>query len=79
MFVDKQGKEDSYDVQLQNYFTGHLVGESLGYLVGFIWDTHMGVCEQNPLKAVFCVCRRGALPCAGTHRRGRVLGPHLDR
>uniref|UniRef100_A0A674B617 ADAM metallopeptidase domain 17a n=1 Tax=Salmo trutta TaxID=8032 RepID=A0A674B617_SALTR len=27
VFVDKQGKEDSYDVQLQNYFTGHLVGE----------------------------------------------------
>ncbi|XP_029586471.1 disintegrin and metalloproteinase domain-containing protein 17 [Salmo trutta] len=27
VFVDKQGKEDRYDVQLQNYFTGHLVGE----------------------------------------------------
>ncbi|XP_055720257.1 disintegrin and metalloproteinase domain-containing protein 17a isoform X2 [Salvelinus fontinalis] len=27
VFVDKKGKEDRYDVQLQNYFTGHLVGE----------------------------------------------------
>uniref|UniRef100_A0A8C7LEF2 ADAM metallopeptidase domain 17a n=1 Tax=Oncorhynchus kisutch TaxID=8019 RepID=A0A8C7LEF2_ONCKI len=27
VFVDQQGKEHSYDVQLQNYFTGHLVGE----------------------------------------------------
>uniref|UniRef100_A0A8C7LAX3 ADAM metallopeptidase domain 17a n=1 Tax=Oncorhynchus kisutch TaxID=8019 RepID=A0A8C7LAX3_ONCKI len=29
VFVDQQGKEHSYDVQLQNYFTGHLVVESL--------------------------------------------------
>uniref|UniRef100_A0A8C7SGU0 ADAM metallopeptidase domain 17a n=1 Tax=Oncorhynchus mykiss TaxID=8022 RepID=A0A8C7SGU0_ONCMY len=27
VFVDQQGKEHRYDVQLQNYFTGHLVGE----------------------------------------------------
>ncbi|CAB1330672.1 unnamed protein product [Coregonus sp. 'balchen'] len=27
VFVDEQGKEDRHDVQLQNYFTGHLVGE----------------------------------------------------
>uniref|UniRef100_A0A8C6SLZ3 ADAM metallopeptidase domain 17a n=1 Tax=Neogobius melanostomus TaxID=47308 RepID=A0A8C6SLZ3_9GOBI len=27
VFVDKNGKEEDYDVQLQNYFTGHVVGE----------------------------------------------------
>uniref|UniRef100_A0A3Q4BB76 Uncharacterized protein n=1 Tax=Mola mola TaxID=94237 RepID=A0A3Q4BB76_MOLML len=27
VFVDKHGKEQNYDVQLQNYFTGHVVGE----------------------------------------------------
>ncbi|KAM4625485.1 disintegrin and metalloproteinase domain-containing protein 17a [Polymixia lowei] len=27
VFVDKQGIEENYDVQLQNYFTGHVVGE----------------------------------------------------
>ncbi|KAK7904338.1 hypothetical protein WMY93_016945 [Mugilogobius chulae] len=27
VFVDKNGKEKDYDVQLQNYFTGHVVGE----------------------------------------------------
>ncbi|KAF7668699.1 hypothetical protein LDENG_00298440 [Lucifuga dentata] len=27
VFVDKHGREDNYDVQLQNYFTGHVVGE----------------------------------------------------
>ncbi|KAE8289950.1 Disintegrin and metalloproteinase domain-containing protein 17 [Larimichthys crocea] len=27
VFVDKHGKEKNYDVQLQNYFTGHVVGE----------------------------------------------------
>lgn len=27
VFVDKHGKEKNYDIQLQNYFTGHVVGE----------------------------------------------------
>ncbi|XP_070697920.1 disintegrin and metalloproteinase domain-containing protein 17a [Pempheris klunzingeri] len=27
VFVDKHGREKKYDVQLQNYFTGHVVGE----------------------------------------------------
>ncbi|CAG5866469.1 unnamed protein product [Menidia menidia] len=27
VFLDKHGNEENYDVQLQNYFTGHLVGE----------------------------------------------------
>lgn len=27
VFLDKNGKEKNYDVQLQNYFTGHVVGE----------------------------------------------------
>lgn len=27
VFVDKHGKEENYNVQLQNYFTGHVVGE----------------------------------------------------
>ncbi|XP_061551801.1 disintegrin and metalloproteinase domain-containing protein 17a isoform X2 [Phycodurus eques] len=27
VFVDKLGREENYDVQLQNYFTGHVVGE----------------------------------------------------
>ncbi|KAJ7989151.1 hypothetical protein DPEC_G00316540 [Dallia pectoralis] len=27
VFVDEQGTENPYDIQLQNYFTGHLVGE----------------------------------------------------
>ncbi|XP_047466929.1 disintegrin and metalloproteinase domain-containing protein 17a isoform X2 [Mugil cephalus] len=27
VFVDKHGKEENYDVQLQSYFTGHVVGE----------------------------------------------------
>uniref|UniRef100_A0A8C6NWS2 ADAM metallopeptidase domain 17a n=1 Tax=Nothobranchius furzeri TaxID=105023 RepID=A0A8C6NWS2_NOTFU len=27
VFVDKNGKQQKYDVQLQNYFTGHVVGE----------------------------------------------------
>ncbi|KAK7142096.1 hypothetical protein R3I94_011709 [Phoxinus phoxinus] len=27
VFVDENGKEDQYDIQLQNYFKGHLVGE----------------------------------------------------
>ncbi|XP_069008393.1 disintegrin and metalloproteinase domain-containing protein 17a isoform X1 [Embiotoca jacksoni] len=27
VFVDKHGREENFDVQLQNYFTGHLVGE----------------------------------------------------
>uniref|UniRef100_A0A8C5ATK3 ADAM metallopeptidase domain 17a n=1 Tax=Gadus morhua TaxID=8049 RepID=A0A8C5ATK3_GADMO len=27
VFVDEQGLEEKYDVQLQNYFTGHVVGE----------------------------------------------------
>ncbi|CAJ1073539.1 disintegrin and metalloproteinase domain-containing protein 17a isoform X2 [Xyrichtys novacula] len=27
VFVDKNGEEENYDVQLQNYFTGHVVGE----------------------------------------------------
>ncbi|KAM9341317.1 LOW QUALITY PROTEIN: disintegrin and metalloproteinase domain-containing protein 17a [Symphorus nematophorus] len=27
VFVDKHGREKNYDVQLQNYFTGHVVGE----------------------------------------------------
>lgn len=27
VFVDKYGREENYDVQLQNYFTGHVVGE----------------------------------------------------
>ncbi|XP_078479126.1 LOW QUALITY PROTEIN: disintegrin and metalloproteinase domain-containing protein 17-like [Lampetra planeri] len=27
VFVDKHGREENYDVQLQNYFTGHVVGE----------------------------------------------------
>lgn len=27
VFVDKHGKEENFDVQLQNYFTGHVVGE----------------------------------------------------
>uniref|UniRef100_A0A7N6BXK9 ADAM metallopeptidase domain 17a n=1 Tax=Anabas testudineus TaxID=64144 RepID=A0A7N6BXK9_ANATE len=27
VFVDKHGTEENYDVQLQNYFTGHVVGE----------------------------------------------------
>ncbi|XP_067099575.1 disintegrin and metalloproteinase domain-containing protein 17a isoform X1 [Osmerus mordax] len=27
VFVDKQGKEKPYNVQLQNYFSGHVVGE----------------------------------------------------
>lgn len=27
VFVDKHGKEKNFDVQLQNYFTGHVVGE----------------------------------------------------
>jgi disintegrin and metalloproteinase domain-containing protein 17 len=26
VFVDEQGLEEKYDVQLQNYFTGHVVG-----------------------------------------------------
>uniref|UniRef100_A0A3Q2CU81 ADAM metallopeptidase domain 17a n=1 Tax=Cyprinodon variegatus TaxID=28743 RepID=A0A3Q2CU81_CYPVA len=28
VFVDKNGKEEKYDVSLQNYFTGHVVGEA---------------------------------------------------
>ncbi|XP_040925258.1 disintegrin and metalloproteinase domain-containing protein 17a isoform X1 [Betta splendens] len=27
VFVDEHGREENYDVQLQNYFTGHVVGE----------------------------------------------------
>ncbi|XP_056101599.1 disintegrin and metalloproteinase domain-containing protein 17a isoform X3 [Rhinichthys klamathensis goyatoka] len=27
VFVDENGKEDQYDIQLQNYFKGHVVGE----------------------------------------------------
>lgn len=27
VFIDENGKEEDYDVQLQNYFTGHVVGE----------------------------------------------------
>ncbi|XP_042356384.1 disintegrin and metalloproteinase domain-containing protein 17a [Plectropomus leopardus] len=27
VFVDKHGREENYDVHLQNYFTGHVVGE----------------------------------------------------
>ncbi|XP_035023886.1 disintegrin and metalloproteinase domain-containing protein 17a isoform X2 [Hippoglossus stenolepis] len=27
VFVDKHGMEENYDIQLQNYFTGHVVGE----------------------------------------------------
>ncbi|XP_076604268.1 disintegrin and metalloproteinase domain-containing protein 17a isoform X2 [Chaetodon auriga] len=27
VFVDEHGNEENYDVQLQNYFTGHVVGE----------------------------------------------------
>ncbi|XP_053701531.1 disintegrin and metalloproteinase domain-containing protein 17a isoform X2 [Synchiropus splendidus] len=27
VFLDKHGQEESYDVPLQNYFTGHLIGE----------------------------------------------------
>ncbi|XP_076021692.1 disintegrin and metalloproteinase domain-containing protein 17a [Genypterus blacodes] len=27
VFVDKHGREENYDVQLQNYFVGHVVGE----------------------------------------------------
>lgn len=27
VFVDKHGRKENYDVQLQNYFTGHVVGE----------------------------------------------------
>lgn len=27
VFVDKNGQEKNYDVQLQNYFTGHVVGK----------------------------------------------------
>lgn len=27
VFVDKHGREENYDVQLQNYFTGHVVGK----------------------------------------------------
>ncbi|XP_045918746.1 disintegrin and metalloproteinase domain-containing protein 17a [Micropterus dolomieu] len=27
VFADKHGREENYDVQLQNYFTGHVVGE----------------------------------------------------
>lgn len=27
VFVDKHGREKNYNVQLQNYFTGHVVGE----------------------------------------------------
>uniref|UniRef100_A0A3Q1HPQ6 ADAM metallopeptidase domain 17a n=1 Tax=Acanthochromis polyacanthus TaxID=80966 RepID=A0A3Q1HPQ6_9TELE len=27
VFVDKHGREENFDVQLQNYFTGHVVGE----------------------------------------------------
>lgn len=27
VFVDKHGKEKNYDIQLQNYFSGHVVGE----------------------------------------------------
>lgn len=33
VFVDKHGKEKNFDVQLQNYFTGHVVGEWT--IVGF--------------------------------------------
>lgn len=27
VFVDKHGMKENYDVHLQNYFTGHVVGE----------------------------------------------------
>ncbi|XP_036928148.1 disintegrin and metalloproteinase domain-containing protein 17a isoform X1 [Acanthopagrus latus] len=27
VFVDKRGRENNFDVQLQNYFTGHVIGE----------------------------------------------------
>lgn len=27
VFVDEHGRETNYDIQLQNYFTGHVVGE----------------------------------------------------
>lgn len=27
VFVDQHGKEDNYNVNLQNYFTGHVVGK----------------------------------------------------
>ncbi|XP_056249477.1 disintegrin and metalloproteinase domain-containing protein 17a isoform X2 [Seriola aureovittata] len=27
VFLDKHGREENYDIQLQNYFTGHVVGE----------------------------------------------------
>lgn len=27
VFLDKYGRENNYDVKLQNYFAGHLIGE----------------------------------------------------
>lgn len=28
VFLDENGKEDQYDIQLQNYFKGHVVGKT---------------------------------------------------
>ncbi|KAK2891823.1 disintegrin and metalloproteinase domain-containing protein 17a [Channa argus] len=36
VFVDKLGREKNYDVQLQNYFKGHVVGEENSYVQAHI-------------------------------------------
>ncbi|KAM9355711.1 disintegrin and metalloproteinase domain-containing protein 17a [Pholidichthys leucotaenia] len=36
VFVDRLGREENYDVQLQNYFTGHVVGEENSHVQAHI-------------------------------------------
>ncbi|TRY85968.1 hypothetical protein DNTS_015375 [Danionella cerebrum] len=50
VFVDADGKEDQYDVQLQNYFKGHVVGEEQSrvqaHIDGNEFSAHI-VTEEN--------------------------------
>lgn len=39
MFVDKEGKEDQYEVELQNFFKGHVVGKTQSKNNGFLLKT----------------------------------------
>lgn len=48
VFVDKRGRETSYDIQLQNYFTGHVVGKWMTYGARVILYTAV------PLLSVLC-------------------------
>lgn len=58
LVVEEDGRERRFAVNRHNYFVGHVVGMSVGTRVGGSSLVH---------TASLLCCRRGELPCSGSH------------